>query len=54
MKGVELSAQGADVVRKILELAATSLINMEDQLNQLDSECGDGDCGSTHAIGAKG
>jgi len=53
MKGVELSAQGADVVRKILELAATSLINMEDQLNQLDSECGDGDCGSTHAIGAK-
>jgi len=53
VKGVSLTKEGGARVVSILEAAASSLVNLEDRLNQLDSGCGDGDCGSTHALGAK-
>jgi len=51
--GVTLSAEGADKVTTILSAASKALIDLEARLNQLDSGCGDGDCGSTHAQGAR-
>jgi len=53
LKGVKLSPSGVDKLRAILSTAARDLLAMEESLNLLDSGCGDGDCGSTHAIGAK-
>lgn len=35
-----------------LEAACLAIIKSEDHLNDLDKECGDGDCGSTQRIGA--
>ena len=47
-----------NIVKKIDDFRLVGTIyrwvQMEDQLNVLDSGCGDGDCGSTHAAGAKG
>ena len=51
---MKLSPSGVDKLRAILSTAARDLLAMEESLNLLDSGCGDGDCGSTHAIGAKG
>jgi len=53
IKGVSLSDEGAKNVRTILLSASKALIDMEAKLNQLDSGCGDGDCGTTHAQGAR-
>ena len=54
MTGVKLSDAAAVKVQSILEEVARTLQGLEDKLNLLDSGCGDGDCGSTHAVGAKG
>jgi len=54
MKGVGYGAEGVAKVKSILRDATNALIKLEDKLNGLDSGCGDGDCGSTHAAGAKG
>ena len=54
LKGVKLSPSGVDKLKAILSRAARDLLTMEESLNRLDSGCGDGDCGSTHATGAKG
>ena len=54
MKGVSLSIAGAGTVTKILQEAAAAILGIEERLNTLDSGCGDGDCGSTHAVGVKG
>jgi len=53
LKGVKLSPAGVDKLKAILSTAARDLLTMEESLNLLDSGCGDGDCGSTHATGAK-
>jgi len=52
-RGPRLSSGGSSKVKKVLESAANLLISMEEELNLLDSGCGDGDCGSTHARGAR-
>ena len=44
----------AQILKKALEIAATDLISNADKINELDSGCGDGDCGSTLARLAKG
>lgn len=54
MTGVKLNDAAAVKVQSILEEVARTLQGLEDKLNLLDSGCGDGDCGSTHAVGAKG
>jgi len=53
MKGVKLGLEGEKVVRSTLERITTTLTSMESRLNELDSGCGDGDCGSTLAAGAR-
>ena len=54
MTGVRLTEAAAAKIYTILEEVARTLQGLEDKLNLLDSGCGDGDCGSTHAVGAKG
>ncbi|KAF2350546.1 DhaL domain [Trinorchestia longiramus] len=49
----ELSDDAAATVRAILRDVASTAPDWTDQLNQLDSGCGDGDCGSTIASGAQ-
>uniref|UniRef100_A0A4W3GTG9 Triokinase/FMN cyclase n=1 Tax=Callorhinchus milii TaxID=7868 RepID=A0A4W3GTG9_CALMI len=44
----------AKQLKGILGEISTVLLSMEEELNQLDREGGDGDCGSTHARGARG
>ncbi|XP_051885659.1 triokinase/FMN cyclase-like [Pristis pectinata] len=39
-------------VHSVLDVVCTTLIQMEEELNELDREAGDGDCGSTHAMAA--
>lgn len=41
-----------DKVRSILDMVCTTLLQMEEELNELDREAGDGDCGSTHVRAA--
>ena len=53
MKGAKLESEGEEKVKAALEGLTCQLINMEQRLNELDSGCGDGDCGSTLAAGAK-
>lgn len=53
IQGVALSPSAAEIVKTMISEATTALIALEAQLNQLDSGCGDGDCGTTHAQGAK-
>lgn len=43
-----------DKVRSILDMVCTTLLQMEEELNELDREAGDGDCGSTHVRAAHG
>lgn len=52
--GPELEHSLAQTLLKALEVAAIDLINHTDKINELDSGCGDGDCGSTLARLAKG
>ncbi|XP_051885113.1 triokinase/FMN cyclase-like isoform X2 [Pristis pectinata] len=42
-----------DKVRSVLDIVSTTLLQMEEELNELDREAGDGDCGSTHARAAR-
>ena len=53
MKGAKLEPEGEGKVKAALEGLTGQLISMEQRLNELDSGCGDGDCGSTLAAGAK-
>ena len=53
MKGAKLGSEGEEKVKAALEELTKQLISMEQRLNELDSGCGDGDCGSTLAAGAK-
>ena len=53
MKGAKLGSEGEEKVKAALEGLTCQLISMEQRLNELDSGCGDGDCGSTLAAGAK-
>uniref|UniRef100_A0A8C8A8R2 Triokinase/FMN cyclase n=1 Tax=Otus sunia TaxID=257818 RepID=A0A8C8A8R2_9STRI len=40
-------------VQRVLERVCSTLLDMQDELNQLDREAGDGDCGHTHARAAR-
>lgn len=51
--GPELEHSLAEIVKEALEAAALDLIKHTDKMNELDSGCGDGDCGSTLARLAK-
>ena len=53
VKGAKLEPEGEGKVKAALEGLTSTLISMEQRLNELDSGCGDGDCGSTLAAGAK-
>ena len=53
VNGVKLGSHGEKIVKSSLEKMTSTLISMEGRLNELDSGCGDGDCGSTMATGAK-
>uniref|UniRef100_A0A8D0EJF4 Triokinase/FMN cyclase n=1 Tax=Strix occidentalis caurina TaxID=311401 RepID=A0A8D0EJF4_STROC len=44
---------GAARVQQVLERVCSTLLDMQDELNQLDREAGDGDCGHTHARAAR-
>ena len=41
-------------LHEAIEAACQSIVAASDELNKLDSACGDGDCGSTLKSGAKG
>ncbi|KAM9372956.1 triokinase/FMN cyclase [Phaethornis superciliosus] len=41
------------VVRRVLEKVCSTLLSMQDKLNELDRAAGDGDCGHTHARAAR-
>uniref|UniRef100_A0A2C9M2E0 Triokinase/FMN cyclase n=1 Tax=Biomphalaria glabrata TaxID=6526 RepID=A0A2C9M2E0_BIOGL len=45
--------KSSDRVYKALRNACEQLVAMEKELNELDTQSGDGDCGSTLALGAK-
>ncbi|XP_034253977.1 PTS-dependent dihydroxyacetone kinase 1, dihydroxyacetone-binding subunit DhaK-like [Thrips palmi] len=51
--GPELEHSLAEILKSALEAAAMDLIHHADKMNELDSGCGDGDCGSTLARLAK-
>lgn len=53
VKGVKFGSHGEKIVKSSLEKMTSILISMEGRLNELDNGCGDGDCGSTLATGAK-
>ncbi|NXA13688.1 TKFC cyclase, partial [Sapayoa aenigma] len=40
-------------VKRVLERVCRTLLDIQDKLNQLDREAGDGDCGHTHARAAQ-
>ncbi|XP_067902156.1 triokinase/FMN cyclase isoform X2 [Heterodontus francisci] len=42
-----------DKARSVLDMISTTLFQMEEELNELDREAGDGDCGVTHARAAQ-
>ncbi|XP_062918204.1 triokinase/FMN cyclase isoform X1 [Mobula hypostoma] len=42
-----------DKVHSVLNTVSTTLLQMEGELNELDREAGDGDCGTTHARAAR-
>ncbi|XP_055669342.1 triokinase/FMN cyclase isoform X1 [Falco peregrinus] len=44
---------GAAQAQLVLELVCSTLLDMQDKLNELDREAGDGDCGHTHARAAQ-
>ncbi|XP_061335283.1 triokinase/FMN cyclase [Pezoporus flaviventris] len=47
------SGPGAARVQRVLELVCSTLLAMQDRLNELDRQAGDGDCGHTHARAAR-
>ncbi|NXD30455.1 TKFC cyclase, partial [Spelaeornis formosus] len=44
---------GTARVQQVLERVCSTLLDMQDKLNELDREAGDGDCGHTHARAAQ-
>ncbi|XP_041054131.1 triokinase/FMN cyclase isoform X3 [Carcharodon carcharias] len=42
-----------DKAHSVLDMISTTLLQMEEELNELDREAGDGDCGVTHARAAQ-
>ncbi|XP_067849829.1 triokinase/FMN cyclase isoform X2 [Heptranchias perlo] len=42
-----------DKARSVLDMISTTLLQMEEELNELDREAGDGDCGITHVRAAQ-
>lgn len=42
------------VMRRVLEMVCSTLLEKQEELNALDRAAGDGDCGNTHAQAAKG
>ncbi|XP_061162584.1 triokinase/FMN cyclase-like [Saccostrea echinata] len=50
---VRTSKETADMLHDIIKLSMERLISSEEELNNLDKESGDGDCGTTLARGAK-
>lgn len=53
---MHLLSAGPGVVRvqRVLERVCSTLLDMQDRLNELDRGAGDGDCGHTHARAAQG
>ncbi|XP_048736660.2 triokinase/FMN cyclase-like [Ostrea edulis] len=51
---VKVPKETADMLYDMIKLSMERLIASEDELNKLDKESGDGDCGTTLARGAKG
>ncbi|NXF12904.1 TKFC cyclase, partial [Smithornis capensis] len=47
------TGSGAVWAEQILERVCSTLLDIQDKLNQLDREAGDGDCGHTHARAAQ-
>ncbi|XP_033917506.1 triokinase/FMN cyclase [Melopsittacus undulatus] len=47
------SGPDAARVQRVLELVSSTLLAMQDRLNELDRQAGDGDCGHTHARAAR-
>lgn len=49
-----LSGPLSPVMRQVLEMICSTLLDKQEELNSLDRAAGDGDCGNTHAQAAKG
>lgn len=45
---------GTARVERVLERVCSTLLDIQDKLNELDRGAGDGDCGHTHARAAQG
>ena len=43
-----------DLIKNAILAACETMVTNEEHLNQLDTGCGDGDCGSTLRRGAQG
>ena len=52
--GYTLSNAEAQLFKKLLATVANQASSWSTELNALDTECGDGDCGTTLALGALG
>nr|CAD7423332.1 unnamed protein product [Timema monikensis] len=53
-RGPAISQGGSAVLTQCLKAIARALIDSEQRLNELDSGCGDGDCGTTLRLFAEG
>nr|CAD7569435.1 unnamed protein product [Timema californicum] len=53
-RGPVISQSGSAVLTQCLKAIARALIDSEQRLNELDSGCGDGDCGTTLRLFAEG
>ncbi|TFK02333.1 beta-secretase 2 [Platysternon megacephalum] len=51
---VPAGAPASQRVRLVLEQVCSTLLGLQEELNELDRAAGDGDCGSTHARAARG
>ncbi|KAG6924784.1 triokinase and FMN cyclase, partial [Chelydra serpentina] len=50
---VPAGAPASQQVRLVLERVCSTLLGLQEELNELDRAAGDGDCGSTHARAAR-
>lgn len=53
-RGPPLRKEDANLLEKLTKAAIEAVVTKRDLLNELDSGCGDGDCGSCMEAGAKG
>ncbi|XP_076464417.1 triokinase/FMN cyclase-like [Babylonia areolata] len=53
-RGVTLTAEEGGLLQSMVRAACQAVLRSEPTLNMLDTEAGDGDCGSTMARGARG